>query len=121
MPSEKTLPSGLTCRDLVDELVSTDESSLSLPTRVHVSECLRCQAELASYRRLRHMMRTLATAPVHPDPSIEHEISLLLDKIDNGPTRRIPTRTAATIGGIAAAAGMIALATRQRRSTRLAI
>ena len=53
MPSEKILPAKAACRDLVDELVSTDESLLSLPTRVHVAECLRCQAELASYRRLR--------------------------------------------------------------------
>ncbi len=120
MPSEEILPTGLACRDLVDELVSTDESLLSLPTRIHVSECLRCQAELASYRRLRRMMRNLATAPVHADPTLEYEISVLLDQIDNGPTHRFPTRTAATIGGIAAAAGMIALATRQRRWVRLA-
>ena len=52
MPSEEILPTGLACRDLVDELVSTDESLLSLPTRIHVSECLRCQAELASYTQV---------------------------------------------------------------------
>ena len=120
MPSEENPPSSLACRDLVDELVSTDESMLSLPSRVHLSECLRCQDELASYRRLRRMMRNLATAPVHSDPTLEQEISVLLDQIDNGPAHRFPTRTAATIGGIAAAAGMIALATRQRRGARLA-
>lgn len=118
MPFEESLPSSLACRDLVDELASADESLLSLPSRVHVAECLRCQAELASYRRLRRMMRNLATAPVHADPELQHEISVLLDQIDNGPTHRFPTRTAATVGGIAAAAGMIALATRQRRVAR---
>ncbi|MCQ3805791.1 MAG: hypothetical protein OXB92_06700 [Acidimicrobiaceae bacterium] len=120
MPSEETLLTGHACRDLVDELVSTDESRLSLPTRIHVSECLRCQAELASYRRLRAMMHNLATAPVHADPTLEYEISVLLDQIDDGPTHRFPTRTAAAVGGIAAAAGVIALATRQRRWVRLA-
>ncbi|MDE0700148.1 MAG: hypothetical protein F4Y27_07035 [Acidimicrobiaceae bacterium] len=121
MPSEKILPTDVACRDLVDELVSTDESLLSLPTRVHVAECLRCQAELASYRRLRRMMRTLANAPIDLDPMLEHDIRDLLDQLDQTSARRIPARAAATLGGIAAAAGVIALAKRQRRATRLAI
>ena len=121
MPSEKILPANLACRDLVDELVSTDESLLSLPTRVHVAECLRCQAELASYRRLRHMMRTLASAPIGLDPTLEHEICGLLDQLDSAGSRRRTARAAAAIGGIAAAAGVIALAKRQRRTPRLAI
>lgn len=120
MPSEQHLRSSLACRDLLDELAATDESLLSLPSSVHVAECLRCQAELANYRRLRRMMRNLASAPVHADPELEQEIAVLLDEIDSGPAHRFPTRAAATIGGIAAAAGMIALATRQRRGTRLA-
>lgn len=120
MPSEENLPFGLACRDLVDELVSTDETLLSLPSRVHVSVCLRCQAELANYRRLRRLMRNLATAEVYSDPTLEQEISELLDEIDNGPAHRFGARAAATVGGIAAAAGVIALATRQRRVIRLA-
>ena len=84
MPYEESLPSSLACRDLVDELASTDESMLSLPSRVHLSECLRCQDELASYRRLSRMMRSLAAAPVDSDPTLEHEISVRLDQIDNG-------------------------------------
>ena len=121
MPSDKTLPTNVACRDHVDELVSTDESLLSLPTRVHVAECLRCQAELSRYRRLRRMMRALASTPIDLDPMLEHEIRDLLDQLDQMPTRRIPACAAATLGGIAAAAGVIALAKRQRRSTRLAI
>ena len=121
MPSEQNLLTNLACRELIDELVSTDESLLSLPTRVHVAECLRCQAELARYRRLRRMMRTLASAPIELDPTLEHDIRYLLDQLDQTPTRRIPTRAAATLGGIAAAAGVIAVATRQRRAARLAI
>lgn len=121
MPSENTLPPNLTCGKLIDELVSTDEAMLSLPTRVHLSECLHCQNEVRSYQRLRLMMRTLASEPTDPAPNLEHAISDLLDKCDNNSARRIQTRAAAALGGIAAAAGVFVLAKRQRRTATLAV
>ncbi len=125
MSSEKSPTAGFNCRDLSDELVAADESLLSLPTRVHATECLRCQAELAGYRRLRRMMSSLKNAPIELDPTLEREIFALLDEIDDEATRHTPNVlavAAATIGGIAAAtAGVIALTKRQRRFARLAI
>ena len=108
------------CADLADELAATEELLLALPVRAHVAQCLRCQAELANYRRLRRTMRSLVqgTAPI--DESLEEEILVALDRYDERLLRRVPARAAATLGGLAAAAGVIALATRQRRGARLA-
>lgn len=114
------MPSELHCHDLADDLAACDEGVLSAAARTHVERCLRCQAELANYRRLRRSLRSLAVGPVRIDSSLHHEILLAVDRDDDRLARRVPARAAATIGGIAAAAGVIALATRQRRSTRLA-
>lgn len=121
MPAEKTLLPNLSCGNLTDELVSTDEAMFSLPTRVHVAECFRCQTELHSYRQVRAMMRALGNEPVDPLPTLENEIRDLLDKCDNTSIRRIQTGAVATVGGIVAAAGVLALAKRQRRIARFAI
>ena len=115
MPSDS-----VQCDDLADELAACDELLLSTGGRAHVAECLRCQAELANYRRLRRSMRSLASEPVDVGATLEHEILLSLDRQGERFGRRVPARAAATIGGLAAAAGVIALATRQRRHTRLA-
>jgi anti-sigma factor RsiW len=108
-----------TCTDLIDALAA-DEGLLAAPARSHVAQCLRCQAEMAGYRRLRRSMRSLAQSPVPFDPTLEHEILLALDRHDGRLSRRVPGYAAATLGGLAAAAGVIALATRQRRGPRLA-
>jgi len=112
------------CEDLLEELSAIDDrlpqaSVLSEPARNHVAQCLRCQAELANYRRLRRAMRGLAASGTPVDPTLEHEILLTLDEYDGRVGRRVPGYAAATIGGLAAAAGVIALATRQRRGARL--
>jgi anti-sigma factor RsiW len=92
---------------------------MSAAERIHLAQCLRCQAEVANYRRLRRSMRELADVGVPVDPTLEHEILLTLDEYDERSGRRVPTYAAATLGGLAAAAGVIALATRQRRGGRL--
>jgi len=124
MRSESGTPLAPICDDLLEELSGVDDglpaaSVLSEPARVHVAECLRCQAELANYRRLRRTMRDLASSGIAVDPTLEHEILLTLDEYDGRVGRRVPGYAAATIGGLAAAAGVIALATRQRRGARL--
>ena len=118
MPSDAA---PIRCADLADELAACDELLLSSDGRAHVGECLRCQAELANYRRLRRSMRSLATRSVDVDPTLEHEILLALDDAEGRSTRRVQGYAAAAVGGLAAAAGVIALATRGRRGSRLAV
>lgn len=118
MPSERLIP---TCRDLAEDLAAGDDTLLSADARGHVAECLRCQAELANFRRLRRSMRALADTGVPVDPTLEHEILLALDDLDGRSGLRVPGYAAAAVGGLAAAAGVIALATRGRRGPRLAV
>ena len=124
MPTRAHSNDAPSCDDLIEVLSATDDVAphgtvMSEPARLHVAQCLRCQAEVANYRRLRRSMRDLADAAVPIDPTLEHEILLTLDEFDGRSGRRVPGYAAATIGGLAAAAGVIALATRQRRGSRL--
>jgi hypothetical protein len=122
---DATVDDAVVCDDLLEYLSAIDDAEgpvggvVSERARRHVAECLRCQAEVANYRRLRRAMRDLAGGDVPIDPTLEHEILLTLDEYDGRAARRVPGYAAATIGGIAAAAGVIALATRQRRGGRL--
>ena len=49
------------------------------------------------------------------------DLLFALDDADGRSARRVPGYAAAAVGGLAAAAGVIALATRGRRNTRLAV
>ncbi len=108
------------CRSVADVLAGHDEAELPTVVARHVGECLRCQAELSGLRRLRRSLRELADAPVGVDPALHHEILFALDRADERSNRRLVRATAATIGGLAAAAGVIVVASRQIRSIRLA-
>ena len=115
---------GPSCDDLSASLpgLADDESGhelLSEVDRIHVRQCLRCQAEVANHRRLRRAMRELADSEASLDPTLQHDILLTLDEFDGRVGRRVPSYAAATLGGLAAAAGVLALATRQRRIGRL--
>ena len=115
MPSDHSL-APKTCSDLADDLAAVDDTTgLGDPSRDHVQQCLRCQAEVAHYRRMRRTMRTLAGHPGSVDPGFEHEILLVLDHEDGRLVNRVPARTAATLGGLAAAASVIVFAARHRR------
>jgi hypothetical protein len=104
------------CDDLATDLAGADDTLLAAPARDHVASCLRCQAELAAHRRLRRSLRALADAPVPLDPRLLHDIAIVLDRHDGRVARRVPGYAAATLGGLAAAAGVIAFAARQRRA-----
>lgn len=116
-------PSSLACADLVDVLAGAAdleaEMALGVDASAHMARCLRCQAELASYRRLRRSLVMVRDRPVAVDDMLAPDILFALDHDDARLGRRVPGYAAATLGGLAAAAGVIALATRQRRSTRL--
>ncbi|MEM9463833.1 MAG: hypothetical protein AAGA90_00575 [Actinomycetota bacterium] len=117
MPSETTLD---LCDRFADELAGTDDAVLSADASDHVRQCLRCQAEIANYRRMRRALRTLAETPGADAPELEHRILVALDELDGQSSTRVPAVAAATIGGLAAAAGVIAIAARRRAGLRLA-
>ncbi|MEM8708603.1 MAG: hypothetical protein AAGE98_19215 [Actinomycetota bacterium] len=121
MPSDPTLEPTETdlCTAFADELAG-DDQVLSAEAAAHVAQCLRCQAEVANYKRMRRVMRSLAEHHGVEAPDLEHRILVALDEADGAPGTRVPAVAAATIGGIAAAAGVIAFAARHRRIVRLA-
>jgi hypothetical protein len=95
----------------------------------HVESCLRCQAELAQYRRLLRVLHQLRTEVIEPAPGLVTEILAGLGEAgERGAIRSLLSgRRVAYIGGLAVAAGAagaagaIVLATRShRRSARLA-
>jgi hypothetical protein len=69
---------------------------------------------------MRRAMRSLADEPTAVMPELEHRILVALDELDGRTVTRIPAVAAATIGGLAAAAGVIAVAARRRSGLGLA-
>jgi anti-sigma factor RsiW len=97
----------------------------------HLRECLRCQADVARYRRLRRTMRGLSEVGDLADPvsgsgpgrAMADALGALESALDEAlgrrERRRIAGRKTALLGGIAAATaagvgGVLVLATRRR-------
>lgn len=121
---------GVTCESvavslpgIVDGFVVAD-----LDLRRHVDVCLRCQAELAQYRKLLKALHQLRTEVLEPAPGLLTDILVNLEAAGERRAMRflLTGRRAAYVGGIAAAtaagaAGAIVLASRARhRKLRLA-
>ncbi len=94
----------------------------------HVSSCLRCQAELARYRRLLRTLAMLRSRYVEPTPGLLGEtLAAITDAAEGGARRTLLSgRTlayAGAIGGSALAAGATAavLIARSRRRAALAL
>jgi len=106
---------------VADALAGYDDLD-SMPDDVtpHVESCLRCQAELVGFRRLRKSMLDLAEVKVPVDPALQHRIMFALDGVDDRAGRRAMRATAVTLGGLAAAAGVLVVASKQIRSLRMA-
>jgi hypothetical protein len=77
-------------------------------TRAHVGRCLRCQAELAQYRRLRRASRSLAVDPPPGPPDLLDAILLRLDELPERASARAH-RIVVYVGGAAATAAGAAL------------
>ena len=95
----------------------------------HVETCLRCQAELAQYRKVLRALHQLRTEVIEPAPGLLPDIFASLGAAGERRAMRflLSGRRAAYVGGIAAAtaagaAGAIVLASRarNRRGLRLA-
>lgn len=92
--------------------------------RTHVDTCLRCQAEVAQYRRLARTLRSLRSRQATPLDGLLDDIIAVLDDPELLHSGSRPGRRAAYLSGIAAAtaagaAGAIVIASRVR-SRRLA-
>jgi len=104
------------------------EAIADLELRRHVETCLRCQAELAQYRKLLRALHQLRTEVLEPAPGLLPDIFATLEAAGEQRAMRflLGGRRAAYVGGIAAAtaagaAGAIVLSTRVRhRRLRLA-
>lgn len=96
------------CDEVADLLpgVGDGTAKLDRAQRRHVEHCLRCQAELAQYRKLLRAMQALrsSTAPVPPG-LVSDVLAHLEEAGERGAIRAALTgRRVAYLGGIAAAA-----------------
>lgn len=102
-----------------------DDQPVPLPVQSHVESCLRCQAELARYKRMLRGLQLLRTQLLEPAPGLlgltlsaigdaseQHAIRSLLNK------RKVAYVGA--IGGAVAAAGAAAAIIAVHRSRRRA-
>ena len=102
---------------------STDGAPPAGRLRIHVAQCLSCQAELARYNRLRRQLGSLAEV-VEPAPA--PLIAAVERKIDMGsepstPPRRSPQVGRAAAGGAVAAAAAGAAAVIVWRHSKAAV
>lgn len=86
--------------------VADGTAALDLRQRRHVEQCLRCQAELAQYKRLLRTLRSLRHEVVEPTPGLLGEVLGALEQAGERQAVRsaLSGRRAAYLGGIAAAA-----------------
>jgi hypothetical protein len=98
-----------------------DVGALDAEQADHVGQCLRCQAELAQYRRLRRTLAAMATdARRVPDDLATDVLVGLDDALARRARHRTVAKQAAYLGGLAAAAtaagvgGVLVLTARRR-------
>lgn len=95
------------CEQLTEDLsaLADGSASLSVAERRHVEQCLRCQAEVAQYRKLLRALRSLRGDVVQPNPSLVDEIIAALEEMGDGVNVRslVQGRRLVYLGGLAAA------------------
>jgi anti-sigma factor RsiW len=113
------------CDQIAPELAGVVDGTVVLDHRssAHVASCLRCQAELAQYRRL---LRTLHQLREEAVPVPGDMVSLVLARLDEvtggrvSPWARRAAYAGAAVATAAGAAGAIALVASRNRRLRLA-
>ena len=115
------------CDEVTIQMAAVVDGSAKLDRRAarHAAACLRCQAELANYRRLRRSLRQLAFEPVAVPSGLADSVISHLDHaartlVTTGERATSPwTRRAAYAGAVAATAaagaGAIVLVASRRR------
>jgi hypothetical protein len=116
----------ITCESIAEILpaLAMGEADVSRRVHNHVTVCLRCQAEMARYRRLRRNLLSLRDQPVEAGPMLAAQILERLDSAfseDRAFGEDRGSRTAlqvACFGGLSVAtvagAGMLVWLTRRR-------
>jgi anti-sigma factor RsiW len=108
-------------------LDGVDDTNLAVER--HVEQCLRCQAELARYRKLKRALEMLRTRYVEPAPGLLGEtLAAVADVAERGAIRSMITARrlayAGAIGGTAVAtaatAALLIARSRRRSAVRLA-
>lgn len=112
------------CEDVLAALPGLVDGSSAPERRAtrHVESCLRCQAELAQYRKLARVLHTLRTDVIQTPPGL---LSDILDRLEEAGERsagrallrgrRVAYVSALAAATAAGAAGAIVLVTRNRR------
>src|SRR5207248_3264481 len=109
---------------LIPELVDADVHDWG-DAHAHVESCLRCQAELARYRKLLRALALLRTRYLEPAPgSLAATLAALSDQAERRAARAVLSGRrlayAGAIGGtVATAATVAALVARSRRRSAL--
>lgn len=97
------------CEQVTDQLPAILDGAESAPPPVvdHVEHCLRCQAELAQYRRLLRALHQLRVVGVDPPPGLLSEVLAQLgEAAERGAIRSaLAGRRVAYLAALAAAAG----------------
>ena len=115
------------CEDVTAALPAlVDGEPLAPDAERHLESCLRCQVELARYRRLLRTLALLRTRYVEPTPALFGEtLAAITDAAEHGARRTLVSGRrlayAGAIGGGALAAGATAalLIARSRRRAAL--
>ena len=122
-------PTATLCDEIADQLAAADISELTdRRTRKHVETCLRCQAEVAQYRRLLRALHALREDLIAAPHGLVGDIFVKLETAGERAAVRslLNGRRAAYVGGIAvatAAAGAgaaVLLVNRSRKRVRTA-
>jgi anti-sigma factor RsiW len=108
----------VSCAEVVSELprILDDGLPAAVPLVSHVETCLRCQAELARYRRLVRLLHQLAVAEVEPPPGVVADILTVVGSaaerrmIRSVLTGRSLAYAGAVVAAGGAAVGLVALA-----------
>lgn len=90
------------------------------PLAGHAAACLRCQAELARYRRLKRELAGLATETMQAPQRVMAEVDALIESRPLPHPQGSSAKTAATLAGAAAAAAGVIAVAMWRRSRVLA-
>jgi hypothetical protein len=97
------------CRRAVDaipQIAAGEGDELDLLTRSHVSECLRCQAEIASYRKMMRGLSSMRDQVIEaPGGSVTSLFEVLDQAADRAEASARWAVRAAYVGGFTAAAG----------------
>src|SRR3954452_18661216 len=111
------------CEDVARMLPETVEGTpVDLAMQTHIESCLRCQAELARYRRLLRTLQQLRTRYLEPTPGYLAETLVALEEVPERSVirsalsgRRLAYAGAGTAVATAAATAAVLIARSRRR------